>query len=155
MTEIKADTEELRKKYLARIRRVMSQVTARHADLYREIAENKDLFQKPRTQVIEGIRVGLSRGKGRLEVPNEEQTIAAIEEHLPKQAKFLIRIEKSLIVSAAKKLPPETLDLIGAEIVGKEDTVVIEEVEAQINKILSSLIKFQVEELSAEYEDAA
>ncbi len=156
MAEIKADTEELKKKYVARIRKVMGQVTEKHGDLYREIAENRDLFQKPRTQVIDGVKVGLTKGKGTLEVTDEQQTIAAIEEQLPRQAKLLIRIEKTLIKPAVKKLPAETLAAIGAEIVDKEDKVVIEEVDTQINKVLTSLLKFQVEELSAEYqEDAA
>jgi hypothetical protein len=156
MTEVKADTEALKARYVARIRKVMGQVTAKHADLYREIAENKNLFSKPRTQEFDGIKVGLKMGKGKLEVADEKQTILAIEEELPeKQAKLLIRTEKSLIRDAVKKLPEETLFRIGAEITGKEDRVVIEDIDSQIDKVLSSLLKFQVEELNAEYQEEA
>ena len=54
-----------------------------------------------------------------------------------------------------KKLPADTLEAIGAEIVGREDRVVIEDVEAQIDKVLSSVLKFQVEELAEEFREEA
>ncbi len=156
MNEIRADTEALKKKYLARIRSVMNQVTAKHADLYREIAENKDLFEKPRTQTIDGIRVGLEKGKGSLEIEDAELTVKLIKKHFREQADILITTIEEPSVAAIKKLPEEDLKKIGAAIVGKEDRVVIKKVDTQLNKILNSLLKFQVEELSAEYcEEAA
>ncbi len=132
IAEIKAETEPLKKKYLPRIRAVMNQVTARHGDLYREIVENPGLFTKPRTQVFDGVRVGFSRGKGALQIEDPELTIKLI-----------------------KKLDETQQKKIGVSIEGKEDRVVIEETDTQINKILSSLLKFQVEELSAEYQEEA
>lgn len=155
MGEIRADTEALKKKYLARIRSVMNQVTAKHADLYREISENKALFDKPRTQTIDGIKVGLEKGKGSLEIEDPELTVKLIKKHFKEQADILIKTSEEPAVAAIKKLSEKDLEKIGAAIVGKEDRVIIKEVTAQLNKILNSLLKFQVEELSAEYQEEA
>ncbi len=155
MTEFRKEADELKASYAADIRKAMSRVTTRHADLYREIAENRDLFGKPRTQEFDGIVIGLKKGRGRLEITDEEQAITVIEEDFAKLAKLLIKTEKSLVKEAVKKLPEETLAAIGAAIVGKEDRIIIEDVDSQLDKVLSSVLKFQVEELTEEYAQEA
>ncbi len=155
MAEINTEVEGLKKKYLPRIRTVMNQVTARHGDLYREIAENPGLFTKPRTQVFDGVRVGYTKGKGALQIEDPELTIKLIKKHLAEQADILIRTFEEPAKAAIKKLDEAQQKKIGVAIEGKEDRVVIEETDSQINKILSSLLKFQVEELSAEYQEEA
>ena len=151
MGELGAETEALKKKYLPRIRSVMNTVTIRHGDLYRMIGENPDLFTKPRTQIIDGVRVGFSRGKGTLSIEDPELTIKLIRKHFEDQADILIRTSEEPAKAAIKKLDDAALKKIGCAIEGKEDRVVIEETDTQINKILGSLLKFQVEELSEEY----
>jgi hypothetical protein len=155
MAEIATETEVLKKKYLPRIRSVMNQVTARHGDLYREIAENPALFDKPRTQTFDGVRVGLSKGKGTLQIEDPELTIKLIRKHLAEQADILIRSFEEPAKAAIKKLDEALMKKIGCSIEGKEDRVLIEETDTQINKILGSLLKFQVEELSEEYREEA
>jgi hypothetical protein len=147
MAEFRKEADELKASFAADIRKAMGRVTSQHADLYREIAENRDLFGKPRTQEFDGIVVGLKKGRGKLEITDEDQTIAVIEEDFPKLAKLLIRTEKTLVKDAVKKLPPETLEAIGAAITGKEDRIIIEDVDSQIDRVMSSILKFQVEDL--------
>ena len=156
MAEVMTETEALKKKYTGQIRRALARVTERHEDLYREIAENKDLFVKPRTQTFDGINVGLKKGKGRLEIADEDKAIAIIEDDFPKLAKLLVKTEKSLLKDLVKKQDPEFLAAIGGAIVGQEDYVVIEDVDTQIEKVLTALLKFQTSELKTEYcEEAA
>lgn len=150
MAEITQETEALKRKYLPKIRTVMNAVTTRHGDLYRLIGENAALFTKPRTQIIDGVRVGFQKGKGSLAIEDAETTIKLIRKHLPEQADILIRTVEEPAKAPIKKLDERSMKLIGVSIEGKEDRVVIEETDTQINKILGSLLKFQVEELSEE-----
>ena len=153
MNELTLETETLKKKYVPRLRQTMNNVTALHNDLYRLIAENPQLFDKPRLQLIDGIRVGLKVGKGTLQIDDDEATIKLIKKHLADQADILIKTTEEPAKAAIKKLDEKSMRLINVSIVGKEDHVVIEEADTQLNKILSSLLKFQVEELQEEYSD--
>ncbi len=155
MSELTAETELLKKKYLSKLRQAMGVVTGSHGDLYRTIAENPDLFDKPRLQLIDGIRVGLKAGKGTLQIDDEEATIKLIKKHLADQADILIKTTEEPAKASIKKLDEDSMRKIGVSIIGKEDHVVIEEADTQLNKILSSLLKFQVEELQEEYSEAA
>jgi hypothetical protein len=155
MGEITSETEALKKKYLPRIRSVMNTVTMDHAELYRMIGENPDLFTKPRTQIIDGVRVGFSKGTGTLAIEDPETTIKLIRKHFEDQADILIRTTYEPAKAAIKKLDEAQLKKIGCAIEGKEDRVIIEETDTQINKILGSLLKFQVEELTEELRQEA
>lgn len=155
VAEIGAETEALKKQYLPRIRTVMNRVTKQHGDLYRMIMGSPEIFTKPRTQIFDGVRVGLSKGKGTLNIEDDELTMKLIRKHLPEQADTLIRTIEAPAKAAIKALDGDLMKKIGVSIEGKEDKAVIEETDAQINKILGSLLKFQVEELADEYREEA
>lgn len=153
--DLDSDVLALRKKYETRLKSVINRLTEKHSELYREIAENPGLFTKPRTVIVEGIRVGLKKGKGKLHMPDEQLTVQLIKENLPKKQKMLIRTIEEPAKAAILMLPEEELQLIACEIVGKEDQVVIEDVDSAVDKILNSALKIQIEELKDEYREAA
>ncbi len=153
MEELTAETEILKKKYLPRLRKATSVVTNQHGALYRMIADNPGLFDKPRLQLIDGIRVGMKVGKGSLEIEDADLTVKLIEKHLEDQKDILIKTTKEPSKAAIKKLDEKSMKLINVSIVGKKDHVVIEEADTQLNKILSSLLRFQAEELQNEYSE--
>ncbi len=155
LSEISIEAEALRRKYTPRLRKVMNKVTAAYEDLYRDTAENPDLFVKPKTYIFEGIRVGFMAGKGSVQVEDEEQTISLIKKKLAEKTDQLIKVKEELVKGAIQQLSDDERKKIGAQIVGKENRVVITAVDTAINKILSSLIKVSVDELKEEYEEAA
>jgi len=155
IAEINADAEDLKKKYSLRLRKMMGNVSGKYEVLFRAIQENPALFEKPKTQIFEGIRVGIMQGKGSVQVEDEEQTITLIEKKLTDKADLLIKTTKSLVKTAIAQLSDQERAKIGVEIVGKESRVVITSVDAAVNKILNSIIKVSAEELKEEYEEAA
>jgi hypothetical protein len=154
-SEIKGEAEAIKKKYATRLRTLINAVIAKREDLHRAVRENRELFEKPRTQVFEGITVGLKKGKGKLSIEDEELTMKLIRKHLPEMAGVLIRTVEEPCTAAIKKLPDADMKKIAVEIIGKEDRVIIESVDDTIQKVLNSLIKVQVEELNEEYKEAA
>jgi hypothetical protein len=154
MNELTLEAESLKKRYTGKLRLAMNNVSRQHEDLYRMIRDNPALFDKPRLQLIDGIRVGIKAGKGTLQIEDEDITIKLIKKILPDQKDILIKTTEEPAKAAIKKLDEKSMKSINVSIVGKEDHVVIEEADTQLNKILSSLLKFQVEELQEEYSDA-
>jgi len=133
----------------------MGNVSGKYEVLYRAIAENPELFAKPKTQIFEGIRVGIMQGKGSVQVEDDELTITLIEKKMQDKADLLIKTTKSLVKTAIAQLSDEERAKIHVQIIGKESRVVITSVDAAVNKILNSIIKVSAEELKEEYEEAA
>src|SRR3990172_4421859 len=155
IAEIGSRTEDLKREFGPKLKLVLGRIAKRHEVLYRSIKENPELFEKPKTQIFDGIKVGFMAGKGSLSIEDEQLTVELIKEHLPKQSKFLIKTIEEPNVAAIKKLPEDQQKLVNVEIVGKEDRVVISPVDTTVGKILNSLIKVQCEDLREEYEEAA
>jgi len=153
--EIKDRTSELKREFTPRLKALMGKIAKKHETLYRTVAENRDLFEKPRTQIFGTITVGLRKGKGKVQIEDEEITISLIRKYLPKKADILIRTLYEPVKSTISKLPDDELNLIQVDIVGQVDRVVIESVDTTVGKILNSLIKVQIEDLTEEYEEAA
>jgi hypothetical protein len=155
VSEVQGEAETLKRKYFTRLRTLMNAVTAKHADLFRAIQENPELFDKPRTQIFEGIRIGMKKGKGKLLIEDPDLTMKLIKKHFEELAGVLIRTVEEPCTSAIRKLSETEMKKISVEMIGKDDTVVIEAVDNAIQKVLSSLIKVQVEEMNEEYKEAA
>ncbi|RJQ21995.1 MAG: hypothetical protein C4560_02940 [Nitrospiraceae bacterium] len=155
VAEISERTEALKREFTPKLKSVMGKIARKHETLYRSIADNTDLFEKPRTQIFEGIKVGLMKGKGKLFVEDEELTIKLIKKHMPEQEEYLIHTKYELIKSAIKKLTDKEQDKINVAIIDKDDRIVIESIDTTVQKILNSLIKVQIEGLSEEYKEEA
>ncbi len=152
--EITARVDELKKEFAPRVKAAMRIAATRHEDLYRLIADNPDLFKKPRTYLFAGLKVGMQTGPATIETDDESLTIELIEKHLTQeQQKLLVKTTKKLNVVAVKKLDEKTLRVIRASLVEGKDHVVIKETDTQFEKIFSSIVKDQVEELQEEYSE--
>jgi hypothetical protein len=155
VAEISERTETLKREFMPKLKAVMGKIAKKHETLYRSIADNVDLFEKPRTQIFEGIKVGLMKGKGKVFIEDEELTIKLIRKHLPEQEEYLIKTTYELIKSTIKKLSEKDMAKINVAIIDKDDRIVIESIDTTVQKILNSLIKIQIEELSEEYKEEA
>ena len=98
-------------------------------------------FQKPRTRIFSGIKVGFQTGKGSVvfDEGNEQAVIDRILELKPEQMSALIRTEMSVNKDAVKRLAPETLARIGCTIDKPENEVVFSSVDGEIEKLFKTL----------------
>ncbi|MBI5056965.1 MAG: hypothetical protein HZB61_10165 [Nitrospirae bacterium] len=155
VSEISERTETLKREFTPKLKAVMGKIAKKHQALYRAIGDNTDLFEKPRTQIFDGIKIGLMKGKGKLFVEDEDLTIKLIKKHLPEQEEYLLETKYELRKSVIKKLTEKEMVKINVAIIDKDDRIVIESIDTTVQKILNSLIKVQIEELSEEYKEEA
>lgn len=116
------------------------QIAEAHALLKAAIEAGPHLFQKPRTLVIHGVKVGLQKGKGEIKFANPENVIRLIRKHLSDQEDQLIATKESLVKAALSKLSIAELKKIGCQIVDTDDQVVIKAATAEIDKLVSALL---------------
>ncbi len=125
-----------------------AEASAARAVLHDAIDASRERFAaSPRTRAIDGVKYGLRKQPGRVEVTDEARSIARIRERLPDWADTLIRTTERLQRAALRKLDSRRLAAIGVRVEAVDDEVVISAAASDLDKLVEALL--------ADGEDAA
>lgn len=145
--------EALKRQYLPGIKVQVGIAKTWESRLSAAIDDSKELFQKPRTIVIHGVKVGLEKAKGRLDWADDQQVVKLIEKHFPEMAELLIKTRKTPVKKALQNLSAAELKKLGVTVDETSDQVVIKPVDSQIEKLVDKLLK-EKDEAAGEEEAA-
>ncbi|MBL3601594.1 MAG: hypothetical protein JMN25_17310 [gamma proteobacterium endosymbiont of Lamellibrachia anaximandri] len=127
----------LLRRYLRGLKSASAKVAETHANLKAAIEAEPAQFEKPRTRVFSGIKIGLQKTKGSLSF-DKKAVIPAIKKKLPDQADILIQKEEKPVSKALNQLAAGDLKKIGVTVVPGVDQVVIKPVDSDIDKLISA-----------------
>lgn len=130
-----------KRKHMHYIKSFAEDALEKKSKLSNAIDESKDLFDKPKSIVIHGMKVGLQKGKGKITIPDEEKTILLIKKNLPDQADILIKSEEKLLKPALNNLTAGDLKKVGLNLIESTDEVLIKPTGSDIDKIVTALLK--------------
>jgi len=116
-------------------------VMERLARLRDAIAESRDLFIKPKTMILHGVKVGFQKGKGKISWMDDEQVVKLIKKHFPEQADVLIKTAERPVKDALQQLPAADLKRLGITIEEVGDQVVVKSTDSEIDKFVDALLK--------------
>ncbi len=139
--KLNADLERAKQKHLKEIREAVSQVAAARIELKEYIEANPGLFDKPKTCVLHGIKVGLRKGKGIIEYDDENRVIGYIEKHFIDDFDMLIKVSKKPVKSALAELDAADLRKMGVRVIDTGDEVVIKDTDTDIEKMVAAMIQ--------------
>ena len=104
------------------VRRAARRLASVRSELTSALESSRDLFKKPRTRTIEGVKVGFRTGKATYRWDNDKALIARIRELLaPELAAVLIRSTEKPVATAIAGLTASDLEAIGIECVEPTD----------------------------------
>lgn len=127
--------------YLARIKRLVAAAKEAREQLAIEIDKSKELFEKPRTRTLHGVKIGYAKGKGRIVWDDEEKVIARIRAQLPKdQVELLIRETEAVHKPSVYDLVASDLKRLGIRIEGDGDEIVIKDATGEVDKLVEALL---------------
>ena len=126
------------------LRRVAACSAAMDA-LRQEIEEHPELWARPRTRALHGVKVGRRSLPGRLEI-DDDAAIPLVRELLPAKAKALVRTRETLVKEAVKGLPRAELAAIGGRIADLGDETVICIPRDAVDKLVEALLESFSEE---------
>ena len=137
------DIRDIRRKAVrSRMRGLKSRVakvSAARESLWTAIEANPQLFEKPRTRAIEGIKVGYRKQPGRIEC-DETRAIGRIRKLYPEREAELVKVKESLKRSALKGLDSKTLSAIGVAIVEVDDEIVLKAASDDLDNLVDALM---------------
>lgn len=142
------------------IKKLVRKLIKARETLAQFIVQNPQLFDKPRTYTVEGIKFGLQKQKGKLSWSDDAALCAAIqrlvgtgtidEALLPQ----LIKVTQKPIAKALDKLDAQTIKRLGI-MVGKDtDAALIKSVDSEAEKAINALLQEADKELQEQLQEA-
>lgn len=146
VAELNDAIEAEKRKRLAVIKRRVAAVAEAQSELKAKIEESPELFVKPRTVVMHGVRVGLQKGKGRIDFDDDDQVVRLIRKHAPDMAEVLIITTEKPSRDGLSQLDVATLKKLGCIVEEAGDQVVIKPTDSNVDKLVKALLKGATEE---------
>lgn len=144
--ELELELEAVKRKHMRYIKDFANEALEKRSKLTAAVDESKPLFEKPKTIVLHGMKVGLQKGKEKIVVPDEEKTIMLIRKNLPDQSDILIKTEEKIIKPALENLSAGDLKKVGLNLIESTDYVVIKPTGSDVDKIVNALLKEDTKE---------
>jgi len=126
---------------LPQIRKLLARATDSRAALETLILAAPELFARPRTIVVHGVKIGLRKGKGGLEWDDEENVVRLIKKIFPDQAEVLIRTTEQPVKNALAELPASDLKRLGVTVEETGDVPVVQPADSVVDKVVKAFFK--------------
>lgn len=151
VVEMNEAMEGVKRERLAAIKAAVKSAREAKDKLKIAIVGAGGLFEKPRTRVMHGIKVGFTKQRGSVVFDDEEKVIERIRKQLPKeQVELLIRTKESVHKPAVYDLVANDLKRLGIRITDDCDAVVIKSVDSEVDKLVSALLSEEEQEVMEE-----
>ena len=132
------------------LKRATTRAAERYEALYAAVCEAKSAFDKPKTRILHGIRVGYRKAQDSVQVLDSDNTCALIKKLLPEQQDVLISTSERPVMSALEQLEDDQLKRIGCRRVPGKDEPVAQLAATDLDKIISMLMKAAIEKAEVE-----
>jgi len=132
------------------LRRATTRAAERYEALLASVTDARDVFEKPKTKILHGVRVGYRKSKDAVQVLNAENTCALIHNVLPDQVDVLISKTEKPVVAGLEQLDDEQLRKIGCKRVAGRDEPIAALAETELDKVVAALMKGAIEKAEAE-----
>lgn len=143
---LNAEVEAAKKVYIRDIRKAVQKTKEVESELRNALLAAPELFTKPRSQVISGIKIGYKKGSGKLEFEDADTVIKLIRKHYPDQADVLIITVEKPAKDALENLSAAELKKLGITVEGTGDVVFVKDTASDVDKLVKALLKDSDEE---------
>ena len=138
--EIEGERRQAVRRRLRALKARVAEASAAKDTLRAAIAEAPELFARPRTRAIEGVKVGYRKMPGRIVIADEDRTVRRVRDKLPEREAALVRVKESLDRAALGKLDARDLAKIGVVIERVDDEIVIATATSDLDKLVDALL---------------
>lgn len=132
------------------LKNAVAWVAQEQAALEALISARPELFEKPRTLIFHGVKVGYRKGKGNIDWEDDAQVVKMIKKHFPKMTDALIHIEETPIKAALSAMEASDLKRLGITVEDTGDYVVVKAVDSAVDKTVKALLKNATDEIREE-----
>lgn len=148
VANLNAGIEALKRQAMPDIKRAIARAATHHDSLRALIEACPELFAKPRSRTLHGIKLGFQKGKGKIEFDDPDQVVRLIKKYFPDQADVLIVTAEKPAKDALNQLTAAELKKLGINVVEGGDAVFIKPADSAVDKLVDALLKEATEEVA-------
>lgn len=134
------EIEAAKRRKLRGIKSAVAKAAEAHDELHAAVVDSPDLFARPRTKVLSGIRIGYTKQKGKLIIGDPGKTIQLIRRHFPEREEALIKISETAAKKALETMSAAELKRINVLVEDAGDKVVIKPTDSEVDKLVAALL---------------
>ncbi len=144
--------------HMLSIRSLSRDVIKRQTELAEGIKAHPELFTKPRTYIVEGVKFGMRKQVGKMEWPDDLQLVGRIDalfakaEITPAQYEQTVETRYAVLAKGLEKLDAKTLKRLGVTVEADTDAVEIKSVDSDVERMLKAIIKDALKDVANEAE---
>ena len=138
------------------ILRTGRKIAALHNDLVQFITDHPQCFIKPRTVVVDGLKFGLQKQRGKMTWDSDEglcqriDKLAAEGALTHEQALMLVVNQPRPVAAALEQLDGKLLKRLGVTVTADTDAPIIKTVDGGVEKLVSALVREATKDAGAE-----
>lgn len=132
--------QALKKRYLPGIRKAVEDAKEKQARLTSLIDANRDLFVKPRTLTIFGIKIGIEKQKGKLEWEDKGIIVKLIKKLFPDSWETYVKVAETPMKKTLATLQISDLKKCGIQVKETGDAVIIKPADSEVDKLVDALL---------------
>ncbi len=141
VTTLQDELTTLRNRKLPGIKSAVAAAKEAESSLEQAIVAAPDLFEVTRTIVVHGLRIGFTKGRGKIEWADEKSVVEKIKKLFPDQAAVLVKTVETVRKKALGGLKTDELKRLGCIVREAGDYVYIAPVDDQVEKLVKRLLK--------------
>ena len=104
VNELNSGIETLKRESMRPLKAAVKAVAEQHDKLKALIEANPELFVRPRSVVLHGIKLGFRKGSGGVEFEDAERVAGLIQKHFPEQFDVLVQTSHKPLKTALAQL---------------------------------------------------
>ena len=141
--DIQSEQDAVLKKYLPALRKAAARTQASRAELLSDLVAAPELFADKKTRVFHGVKIGFRKGKGSMEIADEEQFLKKLETMFPDESArgIYLSVQVTPLKAALAELPAGDLKKLGVTIEDTGDVALVKPVDGDVDKYVAALLK--------------
>lgn len=139
--QLEAEVEAVKRQRLPGIKAALARAAEAEGRLRMVIQAAPELFERPRTLILHGVKVGYRKASGKLVWDDPDQVVALIRKHYPDQADVLIVTTEKPSKSALAQMSAAELKRLGVRVSDCGDEVVIAPTDSEVDKLVEALLE--------------
>jgi hypothetical protein len=140
VTQIHDEQEQVKRRHLRRLKTLVGQSAEALNALIAEIEASPESFEKPRSRVMSGMKLGYRKGTGKVVFDDADKVVERIRKLLPDQVDVLVKETVVPVKSALTTLDAATLKKLGVSVEGSSDVVFVQIADSEIDKLVAALM---------------
>ncbi len=141
--EADAAIAKVRSRYTQRLRRRLGGYLLARKQLIALVEKHPELFTRPKTRVIEGVKVGLRKQKGKTVLPKDTDALVdkIMNLYSDEEIARLLEHKYTPVKKALGELSARELKALGIEVVDATDAPIADIVQGDVESLVNELIK--------------